>query len=196
MLIVSNDVPVKTLPELIAYAKANPGKLNFASSGIGNLTHLAGELLKVKAGIDIVHVPYKSDAESMTALLGGQVQMKFGNSGVLGPYIRDGKVKALAVTGDVRNTDFPELPTIAEAGVTGYVVTSFFGIVAPAETPQAIIDKFNAAFNQQMARRPVARGAHQVRRRSETVIAAGICGLHRERSAQVARDGGGGGRED
>jgi tripartite-type tricarboxylate transporter receptor subunit TctC len=155
VLVVSNDVPVKTLRELIAYAKANPGKLNFASSGIGNLTHLAGELLKVKAGIDIVHVPYKSDAESMTALLGGQVQMMFGNSGVLAPYIRDGKVKALAVTGDVRNADFPELPTIAEAGVAGYVITSFFGIVAPAGTPQAIIDKFNAALNRQMADGPL-----------------------------------------
>ena len=155
VLVVSKDVPAKTVPELIAYAKANPGKLNFASSGIGNLTHLAGELLKVKAGIDIVHVPYKSDAESMTALLGGQVQMMFGNSGVLAPFIRDGKVKVLAVTGDMRNGDFPELPTVAEAGVTGYVVTSFFGIVAPAGTPSAVIDKFNAALNQQMAGGPL-----------------------------------------
>jgi tripartite-type tricarboxylate transporter receptor subunit TctC len=155
VLIVSNDVPVKTFAEFIAYAKANPGKLNFASSGIGNLTHLSGELLKAKAGIDIVHVPYKSDAESVTAMLGGQVQINFGNAAVLGPHIREGKVRALAVTGAERSKDFPELPTIAEVGVPGYVVTSFFGIVAPAKTPQAIVDKMNRVLNEQMAAGPL-----------------------------------------
>jgi tripartite-type tricarboxylate transporter receptor subunit TctC len=112
-------------------------------------------LLKVKAGIDIVHVPYKSDAESVTAMLGGQVQLNFGNSGVLGPHIRDGKVRALAVTGETRNADFPDLPTIAEAGVPGYVVTSFFGIVAPARTPQPIVDKMAQALNKEMAAGPL-----------------------------------------
>jgi tripartite-type tricarboxylate transporter receptor subunit TctC len=155
VLIVSNDLSVKSVAEFVAYAKANPGKLNFASAGQGNLTHLAGELLKVKAGIDLVHVPYKAEAESLTALLGGQVQMTFANSGVVGPYIRDGKVSALAVTGDVRNKDFPELPTLAEAGVPGYAVTSFFGIVGPAKMPPAIVNKLNAALNQQMAAGPL-----------------------------------------
>ncbi len=155
VLIVSNDVPVKSVAELVAYAKANPGKLNFASSGIGNLTHLSGELLKVKAGIDIVHVPYKSDAESVTAMLGGQVQLNFGNAGVLGPHIREGKVRALAVTGTQRSKDFPELPTLAEAGVAGYAVTSFFGIVAPAGTPPAVVDKLSSLLNAQMAAGPM-----------------------------------------
>jgi tripartite-type tricarboxylate transporter receptor subunit TctC len=146
VLVISPSLPVHSVAELVAYAKANPGKLNFSSGGVGNLTHLSGELLKVKASIDIVHVPYKSDAESATAVVGGQVQMSFSNTALMQPLIQNGKLRALGVTSPHRRPELPDMPAIAET-VPGYEVTSFFGIVAPAGTPQAIIDKLNAALN-------------------------------------------------
>ena len=146
ILVISPSLPVHSVAELVAYAKANPGKLNFSSGGVGNLTHLSGELLKVKAAIDIVHVPYKSDAESATAVVGGQVQMSFSNTALMQPLIREGKLRALGVTSPSRRPELPDMPAIAET-VPGYEVTSFFGIVAPAGTPATIVDKLNAALN-------------------------------------------------
>jgi len=148
VLVVHPSLPGQSVQELIAFAKANPGKLNFASSGTGNLTHLAGELFKSRAGIDIVHVPYKSDAESISAILGGQVQLTFASVTVLLPLIREGKLKALAVTSASRSSELPGLPTMLESGVAGYVVTTFFGIMTPAGTPESIVTKLNAAINQ------------------------------------------------
>jgi tripartite-type tricarboxylate transporter receptor subunit TctC len=150
VLVVTPTLPVHSVTELVAYAKANPGKLNFSSSGAGNLTHLSGELFKVKAAVDIVHVPYKSDAESATAVVGGQVQLSFSNTALMQPLINDGKLRALGVTSATRLKDLPDLPAIAES-VPGYAVTSFFGIVAPARTPPAIVERLNKALNDGMA---------------------------------------------
>ena len=135
------------MQELLAYAKANPGKLNYSSGGYGTLPHLAGELLKSTAGIDAVHVPYKSDAEVVSAILGNQVHVSFVNVAVALPLIKEGKLKPLAVTSAARAADLPDVPTMRESGVTDYVVTSFFGVVAPAGTPAEIVGALNSAIN-------------------------------------------------
>jgi tripartite-type tricarboxylate transporter receptor subunit TctC len=148
LLVVRPDFPARTVGELIATAKANPGKLNHGAAGAGNLTHLSGELLKVRAGVDFVAVQYKSSAEFITALLGGQVQFAFDNVTSLRALIDEGKLRALAVTSAERQADFPTVPTMIEAGVPDYVVTAFFGVVAPAGTPPAIVAKLNAVINE------------------------------------------------
>jgi tripartite-type tricarboxylate transporter receptor subunit TctC len=147
LLVVRPDFPARTVGELAAMAKANPGKLNHGAAGAGNLTHLSGELLKVRAGVDFVAVQYKSSAEFITALLGGQVQFAFDNVTSLRALIDEGKLRALAVTSAERQTDFPAVPTMTEAGVPDYVVTAFFGVVAPAGTPPAIVARLNAVIN-------------------------------------------------
>ncbi len=147
VLVVHPSLPVKTVADLVAYAKANPGKLNYASAGIGNTIHLAGELFNASAGINIVHVPYNSGAEATTAVLGGQVQMTFVNVTGLPPLIADGKLRALAVTSPKRLALLPTIPTMIESGYPDFVVRAFFGIVAPAATPAPIIDKLNATIN-------------------------------------------------
>ncbi len=151
VLAVRADFPTRSVAGLIALAKTNPGKLNFSSGGAGNLTHLSGELLKLKAVIDIVHVPYKSTAEAVTAVLGDQVQMTFGGISVLLPLLREGKLRALAVTSAGRAGELPDVPTMIESGVPDYVVTSFFGVVAPAGTPAAVVDKLAHAINAALA---------------------------------------------
>ena len=147
ILVVRADAPWKSVGELVAYAKANPGKLNHGSAGAGNLTHLSGELLKVKAGIDFVSVQYKSSAEFNTALLGGQVDLVVDNVAGLRALIQDGKLRALAVSSAERQPDFPDVPTMIEAGVPDYVVTAFFGVAAPAGTPAPVIAKLNSVIN-------------------------------------------------
>jgi tripartite-type tricarboxylate transporter receptor subunit TctC len=147
LLVVTPAFPAKSVAELVAYAKANPGKLNDAAVGAGNLTHLSGELLKVRAGIDFAIVHYKSGGEAMTAVVGGQVQFAIDNVTVVRPLVQDQRLRALAVTSRNRQADFPNLPTMIEAGVPDYVVTSFFGVVAPAATSADIIDKLNRAIN-------------------------------------------------
>ncbi|MPZ41200.1 MAG: tripartite tricarboxylate transporter substrate binding protein, partial [Rhizobiales bacterium] len=139
VLVVNASLPVKTVADLVAYAKANPGKLNYASAGIGNTIHLAGELFNHSAGINIVHVPYNSGAEATTAVLGGQVQMTFVNIARLPPLIADGKLRALAVTSPKRLPLLPDTPTMIESGFPDFVVRAFFGIVAPAGTPAPIV---------------------------------------------------------
>jgi tripartite-type tricarboxylate transporter receptor subunit TctC len=146
ILVVTPDLPVKSAAELVAYAKANPGKLNFGAAGIGNLTHLSGELLKAKTGIDVVTVQYKSGAESVNAMVSGQVQMTINSAA--GPLVKEGRLRALAVTSAARKPDYPDLPTMIEAGIPDYVVTSVFGLVAPAGTPKPIIAKLNDAINE------------------------------------------------
>jgi tripartite-type tricarboxylate transporter receptor subunit TctC len=147
LLVVTPAFPAKTVAELIAYAKANSGKLDYAAVGAGNLTHLSGELLKARTGIDFAIVHYKSGAEAMTAVVGGQVQFAIDNVTVVRPLVQDRRLRALAVTSRKRQADFPDLPTMIEAGIPDYQVTSFFGVVAPAATPPEIVDKLNRAIN-------------------------------------------------
>src|SRR5215470_14818843 len=148
ILVVHPSVAAKTVGELIAHAKANPGRLNFAQTGAGGLPHLSGELFKSAAGVDIVGVPYKSGGDSITGVLGGQVDMTFESITVLLPLIRDGRLRALAVTSRARTALAADLPTMIEAGVPGYEVTTFNGIVAPAGTPPSIISRLNATINE------------------------------------------------
>jgi tripartite-type tricarboxylate transporter receptor subunit TctC len=147
LLVVRPDAPWTSVAEFVAYAKANPGRLNHGAAGAGNLTHLGGELLKVRANVDFVAVQYKSSAEFNTALLGGQIDFAFDNVTSLRALIDDGKLRALAVTSAARQPDFPAVPTMMEAGVPDYVMTAFFGVVAPAGTPAPIVAKLNAVIN-------------------------------------------------
>ena len=148
ILVVHPSIAVKTVRELIAYAKANPGKLNYSQTGAGGLPHLTGELFKSAAGVDIVGVPYKSGADSITAVLGAQVEMTFESITVLLPLIREGRLRALAITSRARTPLADDLPTMIEAGVPEYEVTTFNGIVAPAGTPEPIILRLNAIINE------------------------------------------------
>jgi len=144
VLVVHPSVPVKSFPELVAYAKANPGKLAFASPGPGSGAHLAGELLKLDAGIDMLHVPYKGLAPAVTDLMGGQVQMMFAGVSTIIQQVKSGKLRALAVAGPHRLEALPDVPTVAESGYPGFDVTSWYGIVAKTGTPPAIIRKVQA----------------------------------------------------
>src|SRR5215470_16507551 len=148
ILVVHPAAAVKTIRELIAHAKANPGKLNYSQTGAGGLPHLTGELFKSAAGVDIVGVPYKSGADSITAVLGAQVEMTFESITVLLPLIREGRLRALAITSRARTPLADDLPTMIEAGVPEYEVTTFNGIVAPAGTPGPIILRLNAIINE------------------------------------------------
>jgi tripartite-type tricarboxylate transporter receptor subunit TctC len=138
---------VKSVQELVAYAKANPGKVNFSSGGIGVLPHLIGEWFKSAAGIDIVHVPYRGGGPSINDLVGGQVQMTFEGTSVLVPLIQAGKLRALATTSRKRIAELPDLPTMDESGFPGFVSTSWTGLLAPAHTPRPVIHKLNAVIN-------------------------------------------------
>jgi tripartite-type tricarboxylate transporter receptor subunit TctC len=150
VLVVQSAFAAKSVGELVASAKANPGKLNYGSAGHGNATHLAAELFKLRTGIDIVHVPYKGASDAVTAVLGGQVQMFFGDiAGVL-PFLREGTLRALAVSSEARNPLVPDVPTMRESGVPDYVVSTYVGVVAPAGTPAAIVQRLNAAINESM----------------------------------------------
>jgi len=147
LLVVRPDAPWTSVAELVADAKVHPGKLNHGAAGAGNLTHLGGELLKARAKVDFVAVQYKSSAEFITALLGGQIDFAFDNVTSLRALIDEGKLRALAVTSAERQADFPAVPTMMEAGVPDYAVTAFFGVVAPAGTPAAVVTKLNAVIN-------------------------------------------------
>ncbi len=151
VLVVNPSVPVNSVAELISYAKANPGKLNFASSGNGTSIHLSGELFKVMAGVQITHIPYKGSAPAMQDLLGGQVQLMFDNLPPSLPQIKAGKLKALAVTSATRAAALPDVPTMAEAGLPGFEASSWFGVLAPAGTPPAIVAKLNAEIGKWLA---------------------------------------------
>jgi tripartite-type tricarboxylate transporter receptor subunit TctC len=144
VMVVHKSVPAKTLQEFIALAKAKPGAMNYASSGTGSQYHLAGELFKTMAGIDILHVPYKGSSGARNDILGGQVQMMFDTIATMGPSIEAGLVRALGTTGTQRSPNLPDVPTIAESGVPGFVASGWVGIVAPAGTPKPIVDRLNA----------------------------------------------------
>jgi tripartite-type tricarboxylate transporter receptor subunit TctC len=145
VLVVHPSLKVATLKDLVDYARANPGKLNFGTSGAGSITHMAMELLKTEAHIDLVHVPYRGAAPAVTDLLGGQVQLAAFDVPVLLPHIRSGALKALAVTSQTRAASLPEVPTTAEAGFPSVVSDNWYGLVAPAATPPGILNKIQAA---------------------------------------------------
>ena len=148
ILVVHPSVPANNVQELIALAKAQPGKLNYASVGTGSPGHIAGELFKLKTGVDIVHVPYKGGGPAVTDTIGGQVQMLFVSMPAAWQHVKSGRLKAIAVTSEKRSVAAPEVPTILESGVPDYVVDSWYGAFAPAKTPPAAVAKLQAAFAQ------------------------------------------------
>jgi tripartite-type tricarboxylate transporter receptor subunit TctC len=169
LLAVSPKLPAHSVAELIDYAKQNPGRLFNASSSNGSPGHVSGELFKVMTGTQIEHVPYKGGAAAIADLIAGNVQLMFESTNSIAPHVKAGRVRALAVSGAKRSAAFPDLPTIAEAGVPGYEVNSWSGIIAPAGLPRPILDKLNAAVNA-------------------TVVAPEV----RERLAQLGSESGGG----
>jgi tripartite-type tricarboxylate transporter receptor subunit TctC len=150
VLVVHPSVPAKTLPEFIAYAKANPGKLSYGSGGVGGITHITAELFKMMAGVEMVHVPYRGVAPALTDLLGGQVQALFANPAQSIPYTGAGKLRALAITTATRSEALPDIPTMGEF-VPSYEASSIFGFGTPKNTPAEIIDKLNKEINAALA---------------------------------------------
>lgn len=147
VLIVNPSVPAKTVPEFLALARAQPGKLNYASAGNGSALHMAAELFKHLSGTDLVHVPYKGSAPAMADLLGGQVQLMFENIATAHPHIKSGKVRALGVTSRARNPSLPDVPTIADSGVPGYASEPWYTVSAPRGVPAEVMSKLNADIN-------------------------------------------------
>ena len=153
VMVVSPSVKATTLKELIALAKAEPGKLAYASAGPGTPYHLSVELFKTMTGTDLLHVPFKNSGDARNAVVGGHVQIMLDAVTAMKPIIDSGQVRALATTGDKRSAVLPDVPTVSEAGVPGYEATLWLGIMAPAGTPKPIIDKLNAAVND-IVKRP------------------------------------------
>ncbi len=151
LLVVHPSVPAKTVKELVAHAKANPGKIHFPSPGFGTQPHLVGEMFKSLTGIDIVHVPYRGSAPAITDLLAGQMQLYFDNFANVLQHVESGKLKAIAVTGDARAAKLPDVPTMAQSGYAGIAATYWNGLLAPAGTPAAIVARLNAAVKQAVA---------------------------------------------
>jgi tripartite-type tricarboxylate transporter receptor subunit TctC len=150
MLVVSPSLPARNLKELIAYAKANPGKLSFASSGAGGAPHMSGELFKSMAGIDMTHIPYKGSTAAHPDLISGRTSMMFDTVAAIMPHVKSGAVRAIAVTTARRASIAPEVPTMAEAGLPGYETSTWGGVLAPAGTPKDIVAKLNAEFNREL----------------------------------------------
>jgi tripartite-type tricarboxylate transporter receptor subunit TctC len=151
VILVNPSVPAKTVPELVALAKQEPGKLNYASAGVGSGIHLGAELFAHMAGIKLTHIPYKGTGPALNDLLGGHVSMYFSSIPSAVSLVREGKVRAIAVTGATRSKVFPELPTVAETGLPGYEAVLHYGIVAPAGTPRAIVDRLNREMRAALA---------------------------------------------
>jgi tripartite-type tricarboxylate transporter receptor subunit TctC len=150
VVVVNPSVPVNTIPELIAYAKANPGKLNMASSGNGSTIHMSGELFKMMTGVNMIHVPYRGGALALTDMIGGQVQVMFDNIPTAAEFVKSGKLRGLAVTGATRSEVLPDLPTVADF-LPGYEATSWYGLGAPKGTPPEIVEKLNREVNAILA---------------------------------------------
>jgi tripartite-type tricarboxylate transporter receptor subunit TctC len=147
LLVAAPASPANSVADLIAYARQHPGKVNFASPGHGTPPHMVGEMFRLRAGIDIVHVPYKGTAAALTDIMAGQVDITFENPSVTVPLVQAGKLKGLAVTGETRNPQVPDLPTMIEAGLPDFTSTSFTGLLAPAGTPVEIVAQLNAALD-------------------------------------------------
>ena len=151
LLVAHPSQPFKTVPEMIAYAKANPGKINFGSPGNGASPHLSGELFKSMAKVELTHIPYKGSAPAVSDLLGNQIAIMFDNMPSVIPHVRSGKLRAIAISTAKRSPELPDVPTIAEAGVPGYEAVSWFGLFAPAATPKPVLDKLSAALSKVLA---------------------------------------------
>lgn len=151
-LVANNSMPFRNMAELVAYAKANPGKLNFGSGGIGSLAHLSAEMLRVRTGVDIVHVPYKGAALALNDAMAGTIQVVFDTLNTSAPLIKDGRLRAIAVTSGKRSAAFPNVPTIGEAGINDYVAETWAGLVAPAGTPRDTIMRIQTAIAKIAAR--------------------------------------------
>ena len=156
VLVVNPALPVQSVKDLIAYAKANPGSLSFGSGSTGSTGHLAGELFKTMAGVDMVHIPYKGGAPALQDLLAGQTQLMFDNLANALPQVKAGKLRAIAVTTAARAPSVPELPTIAESGLPGFDLTTWFGIFAPAGTPPEVVAKLNAEIAKALSAKDLA----------------------------------------
>lgn len=152
VLVVHPDVKANSVKELVDLLKANPGKINFASSGSGTSIHMAGELFKLRAGVDVAHIPYKGSANALTDLIGGQVEYMFDNMPSAWPHVESGKLRALAVTTAERSATAPQLPTMQEEGFSDFDVSSWFGVIGPKGLPQEAIDKLNKAIREALAK--------------------------------------------
>src|SRR5437762_9175477 len=162
MLAVNNNLPVRTVAELIDYAKRNPGKLTNGSSGNGTTGHLGGELFKAMTGIEVVHVPYKGSAQAINDLMGGQIQVMFDNVPSIGPHVKAGRVRGLGVSAPKRAASFPDVPTIAEAGVPGYETNSWGGVIGPARLPREIVTKLHTEIRRALSAPAVAERFRQL----------------------------------
>jgi len=151
LLVVNNNLPVKTVPELIAYARKNPGKLVQGTAGNGTSGHLGGELLRSMTQTSMLHVPYKGVTAAITDLIGGEVHVMLENTPVLGPHVQAGRMRALGISGAQRSSNYPDIPTIAEAGVPGFEVTGWGGIIGPANLPKDIVTRLNAEIRAALA---------------------------------------------
>jgi tripartite-type tricarboxylate transporter receptor subunit TctC len=181
LLVVNPTVPAHSVAELVAYAKANAGKVNFSSGGVGTIPHLTGELFKAKAGINVVHVPYRGGGPSIADVLGGQIQFTFEGMNVLLPLVRDGKLRALAITATARNAQLPDVPTMIESGFPDVVASSWTGLLAPAATPPAIVSKLNAATN-------AALDSDDMKAALTKVVADPLGGSPQDLAARMATD--------
>jgi tripartite-type tricarboxylate transporter receptor subunit TctC len=150
ILVVHPSVTAKTVPELIALAKAQPGKMTYASSGVGSTQHLAGEMFQILTGTQMIHIPYKGSGQAITDLIAGQVQMNFDTMPPVLPHIQGGRIRAIAISTPTRLSQLPDLPTFAEAGITGFDVTNWYGVFAPGKTPKAIVDRLSVEINKAM----------------------------------------------
>ena len=144
LLVVNPSIPANDLRDFIAFAKSKPGELNYASFGTGGLAHLGTELLSMTVGINMQHIPYKGTGPIVTDLIGGQIQVHFGPQSGIVPHVKTGKLKAIVISGEARSADLPQVPTFTEAGMPGFSVTAWYGILAPANTPKGIVDKLSA----------------------------------------------------
>ena len=181
MLVVHPSVPAHSVAELIAYAKQHPGKLNYASTGAGVASHLSAELFKAMAGVDMVHVPYKGAQPALTDVIAGQCQVMFATSASAIPYVKAGRLRALAVTTAKRSPSLPDLPTISEAGVPGFESITWHGVVVPSQTPAPVVDRLNRAIN-------TALGQHDLRERLEGLGVEVAGGSPQDFAAYIARE--------
>jgi len=180
LLVVHPKIPASSVKELIAYAKMNPGKMNYSSSGNGSSTHLAGVLFNNMAGVEIVHIPYKGAAPAIVDLLAGNIQMRFSSVVPVLPHVRSGRLRGIAISSPKRYGPLPDMPTIAESGLPGYAVESFYAVVAPAHTPRLIVSKINAEIVRNLRSPEVA--AHMAADGAE------IIGSSPEELAKALRD--------